>query len=99
MHFIFKIYDFLANDSVSGIILIDEPGFNLHPGAQISILKILKQLSKNARIVYSTHMPFLVDFENWESILLLYNNTEGNLYANYEKVNLLKNLDYCLHSI
>ena len=96
LHFIFNIYDFLAKDSVSGIILIDEPGFNLHPGAQISILKILKQLSKKSQILYSTHMPFLIDFENWESLLLLDTNSDGNLYVNYEKVNLLKNLNAIL---
>jgi predicted ATP-dependent endonuclease of OLD family len=96
LHFIFNTYDFLTNDSISGIILIDEPGFNLHPGAQISILKILKQLSKKAQILYSTHMPFLIDFENWESLLLLDTDIDGNLYVNYKKVNLLENLNLSL---
>jgi predicted ATP-dependent endonuclease of OLD family len=51
--------------------LIDEPGNNLHPGAQIEILKFLHQLSKNNQIFYTTHMPFLVDPTKPESIINL----------------------------
>ncbi len=49
-------------DHESTVILIDEPGINLHPVAQKDILKILyAKSSGNAQIVFSTHSPTLID--------------------------------------
>lgn len=50
------------------IILIDEPGKNLHPEAQLEVLKYLRFMNKNNQIIYTTHMPYLIDYSNPSSV-------------------------------
>ena len=46
----------------NNIILIDEPGMNLHAKAQIEIIKVLESLcTQNNQIIFSTHSPYLID--------------------------------------
>lgn len=42
------------------ILLLDEPGLNLHASAQADLLRFLEDLSSNYQIVYSTHSPFMI---------------------------------------
>lgn len=42
------------------ILLLDEPGLNLHASAQADLLRFLEDLSNNYQIVYSTHSPFMI---------------------------------------
>ncbi|WP_371805702.1 ATP-dependent endonuclease [Candidatus Lokiarchaeum ossiferum] len=48
--------------STFNLILIDEPGKNLHPEAQLEVLNYLQVLKKNNQIIYTTHMPYLIDY-------------------------------------
>jgi len=43
------------------ILLLDEPGLNLHSSAQNDILKFIEDLSANYQVIYSTHSPFMVN--------------------------------------
>jgi predicted ATP-dependent endonuclease of OLD family len=43
------------------ILLLDEPGLNLHALAQADFLAYIRELSEQHQIVYSTHSPFMVD--------------------------------------
>lgn len=43
------------------ILLLDEPGLNLHATAQNDLLKFFENLSQNYQIIYSTHSPFMID--------------------------------------
>jgi len=43
------------------ILLLDEPGLNLHASAQSDLLDFIGDLSKNYQIIYTTHSPFMVD--------------------------------------
>ena len=44
------------------VVLLDEPGMNLHANAQGDLLRYLKeQLEPHHQVVYSTHSPYLVD--------------------------------------
>jgi len=43
------------------VLLLDEPGLHLHPGAQEDLLKRLDAYSAKNTTIYSTHLPFLVD--------------------------------------
>ena len=43
------------------VLLLDEPGIHLHPGAQEDLLKRLDAYSEKNTTIYSTHLPFLVD--------------------------------------
>jgi predicted ATP-dependent endonuclease of OLD family len=43
------------------ILLLDEPGLNLHALAQADFLAYIRELSKQHQIIYTTHSPFMVD--------------------------------------
>ena len=43
------------------ILLLDEPGLNLHASAQHSLLRFLADLSEDYQIIYSTHSPFMIE--------------------------------------
>lgn len=51
------------------ILLLDEPGLNLHGKAQKDLLTYFeKELSQNHQLAYTTHSPFLVDISKLENI-------------------------------
>lgn len=43
------------------ILLLDEPGLNLHASAQADLLKFIKDLSSSYQIIYTTHSPFMIE--------------------------------------
>ena len=44
------------------VLLLDEPGLNLHASAQADLLRFIdERLAPGHQVVYSTHSPFLVD--------------------------------------
>jgi hypothetical protein len=43
------------------ILLLDEPGLNLHALAQADFLAYIKKLSETRQIIYTTHSPFMVE--------------------------------------
>jgi predicted ATP-dependent endonuclease of OLD family len=50
------------------ILLLDEPGLNLHALAQADFLAYIYDLSLSHQIVYSTHSPFMVDSARLEDV-------------------------------
>lgn len=42
------------------ILLLDEPGLNLHASAQADLLRFLEDLSIKYQIIYTTHSPFMI---------------------------------------
>ena len=66
---------FLAESEKShkgAILLLDEPGLHLHPALQAKLLDLFELISASNQIVYSTHMPFLIDGEHLERVRTLY---------------------------
>ncbi len=49
------------DEGTNYIILLDEPGLNLHASAQADLLRFIEDLSENYQIIYSTHSPFMVE--------------------------------------
>ena len=45
----------------NAIILLDEPGINLHPRGQKDIVRMLERVSKTNQIIYTSHSPFLIN--------------------------------------
>lgn len=43
------------------ILLLDEPGLNLHASAQANLLTFFDDLSNDYQIIYSTHSPFMIE--------------------------------------
>lgn len=73
----FFTYFLIKNAINSGdILLIDEPGVNLHPEAQEELLEDLYTLSNNNNILYTTHSPYLIpNFYHMYQVNLVNNET------------------------
>jgi len=52
----------------NAILLLDEPGLHLHPGAQNDLLKRMKEYAKTNQLIYTTHLPFMIDFTRFDNI-------------------------------
>lgn len=50
------------------ILLLDEPGLNLHALAQADFLAYIRELSEQHQIIYTTHSPFMVDSARLEDV-------------------------------
>lgn len=50
------------------VLLLDEPGLNLHALAQADFLAYIRELSEQHQIVYTTHSPFMVDGARLENV-------------------------------
>ncbi|MBL8013840.1 MAG: AAA family ATPase [Candidatus Omnitrophica bacterium] len=60
------------------VLLIDEPGMNLHPVAQKNILTVMeKRSSSSMQILFSTHSPALIDIQHLERIRCIVKNKES----------------------
>lgn len=43
------------------VLLLDEPGMHLHPGGQDDLLRRFDAYAQENTLIYTTHLPFLVD--------------------------------------
>jgi len=59
------------------ILLLDEPGLNLHAKAQNDLLKFLTDLSINYQILYTTHSPFMIESNRLNIIRTVVEHDDG----------------------
>ena len=59
------------------ILLLDEPGLNLHAMAQQDLLRFIYDLSKEYQIIYTTHSPFMIESENLSKVRTVVEQTDG----------------------
>ena len=57
-----------ANTEDALILLLDEPGLNLHALAQADFLTYIRELAKEHQIIYTTHSPFMVESNRLEDV-------------------------------
>jgi hypothetical protein len=55
----------------NSILLLDNPGLQLHPSGQKDLLSTLKSLSNQVQIIYTTHSPYLLDIEHLERVKIV----------------------------
>lgn len=60
----------------NAIILLDEPGLHLHIDAQRDLLKRLREYAKGNQLIYTTHMPFMIDMERLDTVRFCIENKE-----------------------
>lgn len=63
------------------ILLLDEPGLNLHASAQADLLRFLNDLSDSYQIIYSTHSPFMVESGALHRVRTVYDSEEGSIIS------------------
>lgn len=52
----------------NAVILLDEPGLHLHAEAQRDLLERFQAYSKNNQLIYTTHLPFMIDCRRLDNI-------------------------------
>jgi len=57
-------------DFENSVILLDEPGLHLHAAAQRDLLNRMKEYAKANQLIYTTHLPFMVDFTRLDNIYI-----------------------------
>lgn len=50
------------------VILLDEPGMHLHASAQRDLLERMKAYAQNNQLIYTTHLPFMIDMNRLDNI-------------------------------
>lgn len=65
-------------DHSDSVLLLDEPGLTLHPVAQQDLMAFFESLSQKNQLIYSTHSPFLVDFNHLEQVRAVYVDGTGH---------------------
>lgn len=59
------------------VLLLDEPGLHLHPGAQKDLLARLDEYARGNTLIYSTHLPFMLDLRHPERMRVINDSAEG----------------------
>lgn len=59
------------------VILLDEPGLHLHPEAQKDLLLRLEEYAKGNMLLYTTHLPFMIDLNHPDRIRVLKETDNG----------------------
>jgi predicted ATP-dependent endonuclease of OLD family len=63
------------------ILLLDEPGLNLHASAQNDMLKFIEDLSDNYQILYTTHSPFSIPSDKLERVRTVLETVDGSIIS------------------
>ncbi len=54
----------------NSLILLDEPGLHLHAAAQRDLLERMRAYARDNQLIYTTHMPFMVDATKLDTIYI-----------------------------
>ena len=84
--FSFLIWFSKVQETNNLIILLDEPGLNLHAEAQNDLLKYIdNKLAPNYQVIYTTHSPFMIDSEKLNEVRTVYDSNDdkkGSIISN-----------------
>lgn len=70
-----------ADKNSDYVLLLDEPGLNLHASAQADLLKFFEDLSKKYQIIYTTHSPFMVETKYLNRVRTCFETDEGTIIS------------------
>jgi predicted ATP-dependent endonuclease of OLD family len=67
-----------ADHSKKYILLLDEPGLNLHASAQADLLRYVNEkLQSKYQVVYTTHSPFMIETSNIHRVRTVYDTLDA----------------------
>lgn len=67
-----------ADRNKNYILLLDEPGLNLHASAQDDLLGFIEKIAEDYQIIYSTHSPFMIDSLQLHRVRTIFDSEEGS---------------------
>lgn len=59
------------------IVLLDEPGLNLHGNAQADLLRFIEDISENYQVIYTTHSPFMIPLGSFHNVRTIVEKDDG----------------------
>ena len=81
LQYFFSFYLVFLVESVDAyqdsILLLDEPGMQLHATAQHHAVKFFERLAQENQIMYSTHSPFMLDLDHLDQIRTVHESEDG----------------------
>ena len=63
------------------ILLLDEPGLNLHAAAQNDLLRFIEDLSESYQIIYTTHSPFAIESSRLDRVRTVLETRNGSVIS------------------
>lgn len=63
------------------VLLLDEPGLNLHASAQADLMRFFEDLAKKYQIIFTTHSPFMVDTEHLNRVRTCFETENGTVIS------------------
>ena len=70
------------DENNSCIILLDEPGLNLHAKAQNDLLSFINnELGQKFQVIYTTHSPFMIDSSKLFNVRTIVESDDGTLIS------------------
>jgi len=79
-----KLYSKTKNGNRKTILLLDEPGNNLHPNGSKDLLISFNEIAENSQILYTTHNPFLTIRNNVDALSFVYKSPKEGTKINYK---------------
>ena len=70
-----------ADKNSDYVLLLDEPGLNLHASAQADLMRFFEDLTKKYQIIYTTHSPFMVDTEHLNRVRTCFETDNGTIIS------------------
>ncbi|MEO4162424.1 AAA family ATPase [Acinetobacter pittii] len=70
-----------ADSNSKYILLLDEPGLNLHATAQADLLRFLESLVDKYQVIYTTHSPFMVETTKLNRVRTVFNDSDSSIVS------------------
>lgn len=70
-----------ADSNSKYILLLDEPGLNLHATAQADLLRFLESLVDRYQVIYTTHSPFMVETTKLNRVRTVFSDSDSSIVS------------------
>ncbi|MEN8185491.1 MAG: ATP-binding protein [Bacteroidota bacterium] len=79
-----KLYSKTKNGNRKTILLLDEPGNNLHPNGSKDLLISFNEIAENSQLLYTTHNPFLTIRNNVDALTFVSKSPKDGTKINHK---------------
>jgi len=69
------------DENTNYVLLLDEPGLNLHASAQADLMRFIEDLASDYQIIYTTHSPFMVASDKLGRVRTVLETDNGSIIS------------------